>query len=95
MFSALREASRRGALHRPTDPAAVDALLDVSMSTDWVVYPKPCMNHNSRVVEYSARYSNHLAISDARIDGIDEEYVAFREKGYRDESCDKVLVLEG
>jgi hypothetical protein len=50
----LRAAYRRGVLHRLTDPAAVNALLDELTRTDWVVYPKLCVIHTERVVEYLA-----------------------------------------
>ena len=95
MVSALRAAYRRGELHRLTDPAAVDAVLDELMRSDWVVYPKPCVNHTEQVVEYLARYSHRIAISDARITGVDDQHVAFRYTDYRDGNRDKVMALEG
>lgn len=95
MVSALRAAYRRGELHRLTDPVEVDALLDELMRTDWVVYPKPCVNHTERVVEYLARYSHRIAISDARIDRVDDQHVAFHYTDYRDGNRDKVMALEG
>jgi hypothetical protein len=95
MVSALREAYRRGELHRLANPAEVEAVLDQLMRTDWVVYPKPCVNHTERVVEYLARYSHRIAISDARIIHVDDEHVTFRYQDYRDGNRHKVMALEG
>jgi hypothetical protein len=95
MVSALRAAYRRGELHRLAHSAEVDALLDRLMRTDWVVYPKPCVNHTERVVRYLARYSHRIAISDARIARLDDEHVAFRDTDYRDGNRDKVMALKG
>lgn len=39
-----------------TAPAAVDAMLDAVMGTEWVVYAKPCLGHGEHVVAYLARY---------------------------------------
>ena len=91
----MRAAYRRGELHRLTHPAEVDAVLDQLMRTDWVVYPKPCVNHTERVVEYLAQYSHRIAISDPRFIHVDDEHVAFRYKDYRDANRHKVMTLEG
>jgi hypothetical protein len=60
-----------------------------------VVYPKPCVNHTERVVEYLARYSHRIAISDSRIIHVDDEHVTFRYQDYRDGNRHKVMTLEG
>ncbi len=95
MVSALRAAYQRGELHRLTNPPEVDAILDQLMRTDWVVYPKPCVNHTERVVEYLARYSHRIAISDSRIIHVDDEHVAFRYQDYRDGNRHKAMTLDG
>jgi hypothetical protein len=95
MVSALREAYRRGELHQLANPAEVEAVLDQLMRTDWVVYPKPCVNHTERVVEYLARYSHRIAINDSRIIHVNDEHVAFRYQDYRDGNRHKVMTLEG
>jgi hypothetical protein len=77
------------------NPAEVEVVLDQLMRTDWVVYPKPCVNYTERVVEYLARYSHRIALSDARIIHVDDEHVAFRYQDYRDGNRHKVMTLEG
>ena len=93
MVSALRAAYRRGKLHRLAHPVEVDAVLDQLMRTDWVVYPKPCVHHTERVVEYLGQYSHRIAISDPRIIHVDDEHVAFRYKDYHDGNRHKVMAL--
>lgn len=84
MIRALRTAYRRGALHCLTDPAAVDVLLDELMRTEGVVYPKLCVNHTERVIQYLARNSHRIAISDKRITTVSDQRVTFRYTDYRD-----------
>ena len=70
-------------------------VFDQLMHTDWVVYPKPCVHHIERVVEYLGRYTHRIAMSDPRLIHVDDEHVAFRYKDYRDGNRYKVMVLEG
>lgn len=64
--SRLRRRLEEGELPRIEDPAQISALLDTLMATDWVVYSKPCLTHTETVVDYLARYSHRIALSDAR-----------------------------
>jgi len=47
------------------------------------------------VVDYLARYTRRIAISNARILAVDDEHVTLRYKDYRDRDRHKPLVLEG
>ena len=95
MVSGLRAAYAAGALPRLSDPAEVDAQLDRLIQTDWVVYTKPWLSHSEAVVDYLARYSHRIAISDRRILGIDNGEVAVRYKDYPDGNRGKVMKLQG
>ena len=95
MVSALRAAQKSGELHRITHAGEVDALLDRLMKTDWVVYTKPWLTHTVTVVEYLARYSHRIAISDTRILGIDNGKVDVSYKDYQDGNRWKVMKLKG
>ena len=64
-------------------PGEVDALLDTLMAGDWVVYTKNCLEHTGTVVEYLARYTHRIAITNARILAVDDRQVRFRYKDYR------------
>lgn len=65
------------------------------MSTDWVVYAKPCLSHEPAVVRYLARYTHRIAISDQRIVAVDEQTVRFSYKDTADGSSRKEMALDG
>ena len=65
------------------------------MQSDWVVYTKDCLEHTGNVIEYLARYTHRIAITNARILSVDESEVRLRYKDYRDGDRQKVLCLEG
>jgi hypothetical protein len=90
----LRRRAEAGELAR-TEPAAVDAMLDALMATEWVVYAKPCPGHAEQVVGYLARYTHRTALTDRRLLGVDGERVGLRYTDRRDQDRAKVLWLEG
>jgi hypothetical protein len=53
-------------------------VLDELMSHDRVVYTKHCLNHTASVIDYLARYTHRIAITNARIESVDECGVALR-----------------
>jgi hypothetical protein len=95
MVSRLRHSAQRGELQRITRPAEIDTRLNELMHTDWVVYTKAYLNRADTVVQYLARYSRKTALSNGRIQQIDEDQVHLRYKDYRDHDRNKVMVLDG
>lgn len=93
MVSLLRGAARAGELSR-CRPGEIDEVLDTLMRTDWVVYSKGCLEHTANVVEYLARYTHRIAISNNRILAVDAERVSLRYRDYRD-GRQKTLQLDG
>jgi hypothetical protein len=83
MVSALRRAWREGQLDR-LDAAQVKTRLDELMQQEWVVYSKAYIKKVDTVVEYLSRYTHKTAISDQRIEAMDENKVRFGYKDYRD-----------
>jgi hypothetical protein len=65
------------------------------MAADWVVYSKPCLTHTEAVVDYLARYSHRIALTDGRIRGLDGEQIRLDYKDYRDGGRHKILNLSG
>ena len=64
------------------------------MASDWVVYSKPCLHHTDTVVDYLARYSHRIALSDQRLLGIDDQgQVQLSYKDYRDHGRRNVMAL--
>jgi hypothetical protein len=95
MVSLLRRAATQGALPRVTRPGDVDTVLDTLMASDWVVYTKDCLDHTGTVVEYLARYTHRIAITNARLLEVDEKQVSLRIKDYRDGNRLKTMCLPG
>ena len=60
------------------DGAAWQALLTSLYRHDWVVYAKPAPGGPAQVLDYLARYTNKVAISNHRITGLADGMVSFR-----------------
>lgn len=95
MVSHLRQSAQQGELHRINRPADIDKMLNELMKTDWVVYTKAYLNHPETVVSYLARYSRKTALSNGRIQRIDNRQVHLRYKDYRDHDRNKVMRMDG
>lgn len=95
MVRHLRACAQQGALHRITRPADIDKRLNALMKTEWVVYTKAYLNRPETVVNYLARYSRKTALSNSRIQRIDDHQVHLRYKDYRDHDRNKVMRLDG
>lgn len=95
MVRLLRESATAGELHRVTRPDEVSTTLDTLMSETWVVYTKACLSHTTTVVEYLARYSHRIAITNARVLALDDSGVTLRYKDYRDGDKHKLMHLDG
>jgi hypothetical protein len=90
----LRQAANAGELFRVTNLGEMNCLLDSLMRQDWVVYPKHCLNHTERVVDYLARYTHRIAVSNGRLLSMDQDRVRLSYKDYRDDGT-KVMTLAG
>jgi len=73
----------------------VDWLLNSLMATEWVVYSKHCLQHTSSVIDYLARYTHRIAISNARLRQADEHSVTFSYKDYRQGARPRQMTLNG
>ena len=72
-----------GALARYGSRAAFARYLRAARRTEWVVYAKPPFDGPKRVLEYLARYTHRVAISNHRLLHVDDQSVRFRYKDYR------------
>ena len=91
----LRQSAVMGELHRVTRPGEVDAMLNALMAEPSVLYAKDCLHHTQSVIDYLARYSHRIAVTNARIVSTDERQVYLRYKDYRDHGRHKIMPLEG
>ena len=62
---------------------------------DWVVYAKSSFGGPKRVIEYLGKYTHKVAISNHRIQKIDESGVKFAYKDYADSGKTKSMTLAG
>ena len=70
-------------------------LVNALFKKEWVVYAKRPFAHPSHVVEYLGRYTHKIAISNNRIQAIDETTVTFGYKAYRQEGKKQTMTLDG
>lgn len=84
MVSALRTAWAQGEFTRLTRSGERDRVLDALMAEDWVVYTKACLAHTGTVIDYLARYTHQIGISNTRVIDVDADGVTFRYRDYRD-----------
>ena len=82
-----------GSLQALQDPEAFQRLIDGLYATDWVVYAKPAFRTVDTVIEYLARYTHRIAISNHRILKLENDRVFFRYRDYRDDNKQKVTSL--
>ena len=94
MVSLLRQAYKNGELAKITRNGEVNKRLNEVMETNWVVYTKACHGKPERVLDYLARYTYRIAISESRLLEINKEHVNFRWKDYRD-NHHKTMSLTG
>jgi hypothetical protein len=51
---------------------------------DWILHLEPAMQTPEEVIRYIGRYSKRACLSDHKITSIDDDYITFRHKDYRD-----------
>jgi hypothetical protein len=78
-----RRLELHGRLAPYQSPDAFERLLHEACGTEWVVYAKPPFDDPEHVLEYLARYTHRVAISNHRLLHVDDRAVTFRFKDYR------------
>jgi len=62
-------------------------------NTDWVTYCKPPFGGPAKVIDYLGRYTHRVAISNNRIVSMEDGFVTFRWRDYRDSNKVKLMKL--
>jgi hypothetical protein len=100
LVAGLREAGRDGRLDFPgtlaplKPDAAFCAFLRSLYRQTWVVYAKPPFGSPAHVLQYLARYTHRVAISNHRLVDVTDGTVSFRWKDYRHGSQMRTLTLD-
>ena len=71
------------------------SLLDCLWKKPWVVYCEPPLGNAQQIVKYLGQYTHRVAISNHRIQNIDDSGVSFFYKDYKDNSKKKLTKLSG
>ena len=75
------------------NPQAFAAFLRTLFREDWVVYAKPPFGGPEHVLQYLARYTHRVAISNHRILAVTDSHVTFRWKDYAHHSRKRTMTL--
>jgi len=70
-------------------------IIDCCYAKQWVVYCEPSLGNARQIVEYLAKYTHRVAISNTRIKNIDSNGVTFSYKDYNDNANQKLMTLTG
>jgi hypothetical protein len=96
----LRQAFRQGALRFPGElrslarPAAFRALCEKAANIKWVVHVQPPFGGPRRVLQYLARYTHRVAISNHRLRSLENGRVSFEWKDYAHHGRRSVMSLD-
>ncbi len=71
------------------------SLIDKAWAKDWVVFCEPSFADADRVIKYLGQYTHRVAISNQRIQNIDQRSVSFFYKDYKDKGKQKLMKLKG
>ena len=99
LIKALRRAFRKnrlqfqGSIKHLADPAAFDQHLKTCNDIDWVVYAKPPFGGPEKVLDYLARYTHRVAMSNHRLVNIEDGKVTFTWRDYKNEGLLKEITL--
>jgi hypothetical protein len=98
-ISGLKRAYREGKLRLPedlqylADKKAFRSFLRVLHQHQWVVYSKPPFGGSKHVLNYLARYTHRVAISNHRLVGLTDGSVTFRWKDYTHGNRQKLMTV--
>jgi len=97
LLQALERLYRKEKLTFPTQQAhdAFPNTLRIAARKRWQVYAKRPFAGPEQVLNYLARYTHRVAISEQRILSIQGDSVTFTYKDYRDQARRKTMTLEG
>ena len=89
-MAALRKLIKQGLIEQQEH-----GFLNYVYNKDWVVYAKRPFKGPEKIIEYLGRYTHKIAISNHRIQKIDDTGVQFAYKDYADNNKTKSMTLAG
>ncbi len=82
-----------GQLQHLSDPASFARYLAPLRKSKWVVYAKPPFGGPEKVLDYLGRYTHRVAISNHRLQQLQDGRVTFAYKDYKDGHQQKLMTL--
>ena len=82
-----------GELQSLANEKAFAAFLRTLFREEWVVYAKPPFGGPEHVLQYLARYTHRVAISNHRLLSVDGDHVTFRWKDYAHHNKSRTMTL--
>ncbi len=82
-----------GSLQELADPERFRKFLKQLFTREWVVYAKPPFGGAEYVLQYLARYTHRVAISNHRLVAFKDDRVSFRWKDYAADSKQKIMTV--
>lgn len=89
----LKARYKKGEIKLPCNSNDFHALLDDLYQKEWVVYAKPPFNNAENLFAYLGRYTHRIAISNHRIQKVENDKVFFKWRDYSDGNTMKVMSL--
>jgi hypothetical protein len=83
-----------GSLQHWIDPQSFKTQVKTCRKMEWVVYSKPPFGGPDQVLDYLARYTHRVAISNDRLVSPDDGKVTFRWKDYKKANKQKLMTLD-
>lgn len=94
----LKELNNSGRLYLRGTPFAekknFQDLIDSLFADEWVVYIKESFQGKESVIEYLARYTHRIAISNYRILSLKGDMVTFKYRDYKDGNREKIMEMK-
>jgi len=76
------------------DMAGFKKLIKALYGKEWVVYLKESFKNSTSVIEYLARYTHKIAISNYRILSVKNDVVEFKYRDYKDNNKEKIAQMD-
>jgi len=76
-----------------TEEHIFQSFIDKLYKKEWIVYCKPPFGSAEYVLEYLGRYTHRVAISNHRIVNLENGYVTFKWRDYKDHNKEKFMTL--
>lgn len=76
-------------------PKAFAKLMDQCYSKDWYTYTQRTFSGPLAIIKYLSNYTHRIAISNSRIESVDEKGVTFTVKDYKNGCKTKAITLSG